>query len=130
VDNESSPCGCPPAPAPAGLSLADAALKAGSPKQSAEAQHPFPAAISNGLAPPASVPQTPPGVVHAQVATTLSYEANTNAAEAANSPEPPSTTVLATSPPGADTATPPTPQHSRSVVHWIGHFFGKLFGRG
>jgi hypothetical protein len=133
VDNESSPCGCPPAPAPAGLSLADAALKAGSPKQSAEAQHPFPAAISNGLAPPASVPQTPPGVVHAQVATTLSYEANTNAAEAANSPEPPSNpspTVLANSPPAADTATPPAPQHSRSVVHWIGHFFGKLFGRG
>jgi hypothetical protein len=124
VDNESSPCGCPPAPAP-GLSLADAALKAGSTKQAAEAQHPFPAAISNGLAPVAPVPQAPPGVVHAQVATTLSYDANGNGA----SPQPPSEPVEANAPaPTAPTA--PAPQHHSGVGHWIGHFFKRLFGHG
>jgi hypothetical protein len=132
VDNESSPCGCPPAPAP-GLSLADAALKAGSTKQAAEAQHPFPAAISNGLAPAASVPQAPQNVVHAQVATTLSYDANGNAA----SPQPPSEPAE-TNAPGAVSASAstsaaephPAPQHHSDVAHWIGHFFKRLFGRG
>lgn len=131
VDNESSPCGCPPPPAP-GLSLADAALKAGTTKQAAEAQHPFPAAISNGLAPAAAVPQAPPGVVHAQVATTLSYDANGNAA----SPPPPSEPTEANAPavgtasPSATTEPSPTPQHHSDVGHWIGHFFKRLFGRG
>lgn len=131
VDNESSPCGCPPAPAP-GLSLADAALKAGSTKKTVEAQHPFPAAISNGLAPAAAVPQAPEGVVHAQVATTLSYDANgSNAA----SPQPPSEPVATNAPatvqaaPSA-AAEPPASQHHSGVGHWIGHFFKRLFGRG
>ncbi len=133
VDNESSPCGCPPAPAP-GLSLADAAVKAGGTKQTVEAQHPFPAAISNGLAPVASVPQAPEGVVHAQVATTLSYDANGNAAspplpsEAAEANTPATGSV---SPSAAATeSSAPTPQHHSDVGHWIGHFFKRLFGRG
>ncbi len=132
VDNESSPCGCPPAPATPGISLADAALAAGSPKQAAEAQHPFPAAISNGLAPAASVPQTPVGVVHAQVATTLSYDANGNAASPPPS-EPAATNAPATvsASPSATTAPqPPAPQHHSDVGHWIGRFFKRLFGRG
>jgi hypothetical protein len=133
VDNESSPCGCPPSPTAPGISLADAALTAGSPKQEAEAQHPFPAAISNGLAPPASVPQAPAGVVHAQVATTLSYDANGNGennAPSASAPgSSPATVVPAPQPPVAQ---PPTaaPQHHSDVGHWIGHFFKRLFGRG
>ena len=125
VDNETSPCGCPPAPAP-GLSLADAAIKAGTTKQAVEAQHPFPAAISNGLAPTAAVPQAPQGVVHAQVATTLSYDANGNAAS-----PPPSAPAEANAPATAQTAAPaPAPQHHSDVGHWIGHFFKRLFGRG
>jgi len=125
VDNESSPCGCPPAPAP-GLSLADAAIKVGTTKQAVEAQHPFPAAISNGLAPTAAVPQAPQGVVHAQVATTLSYDANGNAAS-----PPPSAPAEANAPATAQTAPPaPAPQHHSDVGHWIGHFFKRLFGRG
>lgn len=131
VDNESSPCGCPPAPAP-GLSLADAALKAGSTKQAVAAQHPFPAAISNGLAPPAAVPQAPEGVVHAQVATTLSYDANGNAAAPQPSaPVETSAPAAVTTPPSATSAPPPpAPEHHSDVAHWIGHFFKRLFGHG
>jgi hypothetical protein len=128
VDNESSPCGCPPAPAP-GMSLADAALKGGSTKKAVEAQHPFPAAISNGLAPAAPVPQAPEGVVHAQVATTLSYDANGNA----TAPPPPSAPAETEAPATVSTtssaATAP-PEHHSDVGHWIGHFFKRLFGRG
>lgn len=132
VDNESSPCGCPPASVP-GLSLADAALKAGSTKQAAEAQHPFPVAISNGLAPAASVPQTPEGVVHAQVATTLNYDANGSNAAAPQPPtEPAEADAPATVQAAQATAEPPAPapQHHSGVGHWIGHLFKRLFGRG
>lgn len=133
VDNESSPCGCPPAPAP-GLSLADAAIKAGTTKQAVEAQHPFPAAISNGLAPASPVPQTPEGVVHAQVATTLNYDANGNSAAAPQPPIEPAETstseAVQTGPPAAPEPPAPTPQHHSDVAHWIGHFFKRLFGRG
>lgn len=133
VDNESSPCGCPPAPAP-GLSLADAALRAGSTKQAAEAQHPFPVAISNGLAPAAAVPQAPEGVVHAQVATTLSYDANGNSAATPQPPSEPTETnapaIVQASPPAPVTPPTPAPRHHSDVGHWIGHLFKRLFGRG
>jgi hypothetical protein len=133
VDNESSPCGCPPAPA-LGLSLADAALKAGSTKQAVAAQHPFPAAVSNGLAPVAAVPQAPEGVVHAQVATTLNYDANGNNSTAPQPPSEPAETNAPTtvqpSPPAAVEPPAPAPQHHSDVGHWIGHFFKRLFGRG
>lgn len=158
VDNESSPCGCPAAPV---VSVADAGVTSAHPatpgssvgtaERSAEEQHPFPAAVSDGLAPAAAPPQAPSGVVHAQVATTLSYDANagsgTSAASApvagavvpaASAPEAieasqatasdaersSSTTAVAQAPP------PPAPPHSGDVAHWIGHFFKRLFGRG
>jgi len=152
VDNESSPCGCPAAPV---VSLADAGVTSahpatpGSAAGSAAEQHPFPAAVSDGLAPAAAPPQAPSGVVHAQVATTLSYDANAGsgtpaasgpAAEtaipAASAPEgieasqatasEPSSTTTAV----AQTPPPPAPPHSGDVAHWIGHFFKRLFGRG
>jgi hypothetical protein len=132
VDNESSSCGCPPAPTP-GLSLADAALKAGSTKQAAEAQHPFPAAVSNGLAPVAAVPQAPEGVVHAQVATTLNYDANGNNSPAPQPPSEPAEANAATVQPASPAVVEPqapAPQHHSDVGHWIGHFFKRLFGRG
>ena len=76
VDNESSPCGCPPMPV---VSVADAwyefiapaAVGSAVAAKSAAEQHPFPAAVSAGLAPTAAVPQAPPGVTHTQVATSL-----------------------------------------------------------
>jgi hypothetical protein len=133
VDNESSPCGCPPALTVPGISLADAALAASSPKQTAEAQHPFPAAISNGLAPAASVPQAPSGVVHAQVATTLSYDANGEGESNAPSVSAPGSspaTMVPTPQPPVDQPPTAAPQHPSDVGHWIGHFFKRLFGRG
>jgi hypothetical protein len=156
VDNESSPCGCPAAAA-AGISLADAAITsatsaaaAGKPVEGkpVEEEHPFPAAVSAGLAPAPAVPKAPAGVVHAQVATTLSYDAaaangaapasapanapETIVPEAAQSPQPATHPATSQSPDAA--ATPPAGSsaapHSSDVAHWIGHFFKRLFGRG
>lgn len=92
VDRESTPCGCPESK---GATVADALLasstgpssapKADAPPptpstsagsisatQAAE-QHPFPAAISEGLAPVEPVPQVAQGEVHTQVTESLAY---------------------------------------------------------
>jgi hypothetical protein len=96
VDHESSPCGCPDE---RGMSMADALLapgggggaKAAGPPPASQAdlqaaeqsaaraavqaanQHPFPAAISEGLAPAPPAAQAAPGVVQAQVSDGLRY---------------------------------------------------------
>src|SRR5277367_5045816 len=76
VDHESSSCGCPPEQAPT-MTVADALLSGGAggsgdaTKTAAEA-HPFPAAVSAGLAPVATPPQAPAGALHEQVSATLS----------------------------------------------------------
>lgn len=141
VDNESSPCGCPSTP---GVSLADAAIASATPgskpaNKSAEAQHPFPAAVSAGLTPPPAVPQAPPGAVHAQVATTLSYDATVPSTAAINAPETAAPDAAGGSHPTAPAAqpsnpataqTPPPTAPSSDVAHWIGRFFKRLFGRG
>src|SRR5579862_2901299 len=70
VDHESSACGCPTEPV---VSVADAGVTSATPAapgsplaaKSAADQHPFPAAVSAGLAPPPPVPQAPAGTVHA-----------------------------------------------------------------
>jgi hypothetical protein len=88
VDNESSPCGCPPPPV---VSVADAGVTSATPAQAggavaaktAEEQHPFPAAVSAELAPPSAIPQAAPGVEHAQVAAALRYDATAPAQGAA-----------------------------------------------
>ncbi len=158
VDHESSACGCPPEPV---VSVADAGVTGGTPAvpgsavaaPSAEEQHPFPAAVSAGLAPAASVPQAPAGVVHAQVSTTLSYgagndgNANTGGAggsgsgagdgASAKTPAAAPTGGAATASPNSGQAAgtaqapppPPAPPAS-SIAHSIGHFFKRLFGKG
>ena len=91
VDDETSPCGCPPPPV---LSASNSGIStdvtraarpgarvADDPDEvrahnRAEVQHPFPAAESQGLTlsgAPAYVPQSPPREPHAQVAATLSF---------------------------------------------------------
>ncbi len=153
VDHESSACGCPPEPA---ISVADAGATGGTPAapgspvaaKSAEEQHPFPAAVSAGLAPASSVPQAPAGVVHAQVSTTLSYGASdgtsTNASAAGDagsdtgSSAKTAAAAPATAPATADSAQtvgtaqapppPPAPPAS-NIFHSIGHFFKHLFGK-
>ena len=153
-------------PDPATLSIADAALAptdttATAAKQTeadSEAQHPFPAAVSQGLAPPTpEPPASQPGEIHQQVAATLSYGANagpdstapapssTPAASAAATSSTPNTAaasptaiahpqsgVQPVSPPPAVTSEvppPTTPSSSDDLVHRIGHFFKRLFGK-
>lgn len=140
VDHESSPCGCPPEPV---MTVADALLNpvaAGNEEtaKTAEEEHPFPAAVSEGLAPVAAVPQTPPGEVHAQVSATLN---SGGAADSTTEPGPGVASVGAagTGPatvPGTATgaaanplpaAQPAAPK--RDVLHVIGRFFRRLVGR-
>lgn len=128
VDHETTPCGCPETTP--GMSLAEALLAPGAggsaPKPGvaeANAQNPFPAAQSEGLAPTPAVPQAPQGEVHTQVATNLAYDGaqprGAGAAAEAGAP--------AAAPVEAAPAAPEPAQH-RDVVHAIGHFFRKLFG--
>jgi hypothetical protein len=164
VDHESSSCGCPPE---ATMSVADALLHpAGSGnaaagdaatvvKPAAE-QHPFPAAVSAGLAPPSAVPPAPAGAPHTQVSAALSSNEGADSlapkatekvpaeAPAANTAttgapaSPPATTtsatgasapVAATTPAGvAASQAPPEPKHD--LVHVVGRFFKRLFGGG
>jgi hypothetical protein len=159
VDNERESCGCPPVPV---VSVADAGVKGETPAapgstipaKTAAEQHPFPAAVSAGLAPTSGPPQAPAGPVHAQVSTTLSYGEETAAANAGednrsnssahaaaasetSAPVPNtaarSTTTSAPAP--ASTATvgaeapPPAPAPPPGdVFHALGRFFKKLFG--
>jgi hypothetical protein len=158
VDHEPSPCGCPPEPA---VSVADSGVASSNPAAPGAAvspngagdQHPFPAAVSEGLAPPSGVPQAPPGVVHAQVSTTMAYDANepappkTAAASASNTGAPATSSTTpassATTPAPATTGTPaPQPTTTAqapppppapgpgNVFRSIGHFFKHLFGGG
>jgi len=126
VDHETSPCGCPDN----GMSVADALLApgvapgAGEKDASAAAQvsaaHPFPAAVSEGLAPAAEVPQAPPGVAHTQVSDALVYNApSTEQAGAAAGAATPATP-----------AAPAQPKPRKDVVHVVGRFFRRIFGRG
>ena len=157
VDHESSACGCPPEPV---VSVADAGVTSANPAAAGSAvgdkpaaeQHPFPSAVSAGLTPPTAVPQAPAGVVHAQVSSTLSYnssgpvgadsvtggEAKGDAANEASggstaSPSSlPEATPAAASPAVATAQAPPPPAAppASDIVHSIGRFFKRLFGRG
>jgi hypothetical protein len=125
VDKETVPCGCPPAEK--GVSLADAALAGGAHKgpvtpQQAAAAHPFPAAVSEGLASPPPPPAEAPGVTHVQVATTLEYDPN--AAKPAES------TDAGATQDGASAAQPVAAKKSSGgPLGAIGRFFKRLFVR-
>lgn len=138
VDHETSPCGCPqvvatPAQVAAGTSDAAAALTAEqrakmTPQQIAAAEHPFPEAQSQGLAPtPMHPAPPPPGQTQTQIAETLVY-GHKPAAEAA-----PAATAAAGSPSGTGTDNappPPAPPKPHDVFHAIGRFFHRLFHPG
>jgi hypothetical protein len=98
----------------------------------AAALHPFPTAISEGLAPPAEAPPSAPGAPPVQVAEALRY----------NAPVTPTTSTPANTPaaapvsrskkdakakPDQTAATQPTPP-ANDLVHVIGRFFKRLFG--
>ena len=129
-------------PAGAGNSTAgDAATAA---KSTAE-EHPFPAAVSAGLAPPPAVPQAVAGAAHTQVSAALSSNegADSLAVPKATEKAPesvPATPAAASSPvaaAGAVTtsgATAPAvqapPEAKHDLVHVIGRFFKHIFGGG
>jgi hypothetical protein len=140
VDHESSSCGCPPEqtmsvadallhPAGAGNSAAGDAAAA---KPAAE-EHPFPAAVSAGLAPEAAVPQAPAGAAHTQVSATLSSNEGTDSLTGPKTTEkaPASASAPAAVAAPASVAAPqaaPEPKHD--LVHSIGRFFKHIFGGG
>ncbi len=69
VDNERSPCGCPAGAGPEQMA-ADASAA-----EKAAAEHPFPAAASEGLAATEPAANSPVGEKETQVSTSLSYKA-------------------------------------------------------
>jgi hypothetical protein len=120
VDHETIPCGCPDA---ATGSIADALLAGGSgstKNPAPQEAHPFPAAVSEGLAPVPEVPQAPPGQVHAQITDSLSYSAPTAAPAPATAPTPADAMPSPTARPAAG------PKHG--LFRAVGHFFRRLFG--
>ena len=146
VDNEPEPCGCPVAPV---VSVASAGVpsngKIAQPGEAvADSATAFPLAESEGLAPPPGPPTQPVvaiGQRHVEVATTLDYSGKdnrvtspvTDGATAASSPAAiPAATANAASANTAATAqaTPPQRKPSRGLLHHIGHFFKKIFGKG
>jgi hypothetical protein len=153
VDHESSSCGCPP---DATMSVADALLHpagsgnstagdAATTAKPAAEEHPFPAAVSAGLAPPPPVPQAAAGAAHTQVSAALSSNegADSLAVPKTNEKTPesvPATPAVPSSPvkPAGGVTTsaatapasqaPPEPKHD--LVHAIGRFFKHIFGAG
>jgi hypothetical protein len=134
VDHESSSCGCPPEQTT--MSVADALLHPVAPGDSATVekpaaeQHPFPAAVSAGLAPPSAVPQAPSGAAHTQVSAALS-----SGGDADSLAEPPGATgKAATSAPAPSVApqvaAPQVAPPKHVLAHAIGRFFKHLFGGG
>lgn len=146
VDHETEPCGCPDEP---GATVAEALLAPGGQKPgkapAAADQHPFPAAISEGLAPGAS-PQSEADPAQPQVTTALRYNAaddtgGGNGAAKAGAPAAPVVT-MATVPSSSQPASlgvvqaaaeeagskPANKPANHSLVHAIGHFFRYLFG--
>jgi hypothetical protein len=85
----------------------------------ANVAHPFPAAVSEGLAPAAEVPQAPVGQVHTQMSDTLSY--NAVPAEAQSAAAVPAAPVAAA-------VEPEQKKPQKDLAHVVGRFFRRLFG--
>ena len=123
VDRETSSCGCPE-PAPAPILTANA-----TPAEKAAVQNPFPAAVSQGLAPaqPPTNNSSPAGEKHTQISATLisgSDQPDSTAVPPPANPTPAAATTVATTQP------PPSPPGAHDLAHAIGHFFHKLFHPG
>jgi len=128
VDRESTPCGCPPAIQP-GVSIAEALLASHGTMTPAAAKsvHPFPAAVSSGLAEPAPRPAEASGT-HVQVATTLSYDPSASHAAPPDSDDEPAADVPA---PAAQPVVLPAESQARKkgAFRAIGRFFKRVFVR-
>lgn len=115
VDNESSPCGCPPV-------LGDTLIGSKGKVSSKELEHPFPLAVSEGLAKPPSPPPSKPGETQTQITMPMTYSGD---APAASTPAPVSTA-------GSNAESAPLPvaksKPKRGLFGSIGHFFKRIFG--
>jgi hypothetical protein len=111
VDNERSPCGCPDASGPVKLA------KNASAAEKAAAAHPFPAAVSEGLAAPEVVNNDAPvGEKQTQISTTFTYGPGQG---------PPPSTIETPVASGADGGV-----EKHSFGYKFKHFFYKLFHPG
>jgi hypothetical protein len=99
---------------------------ANSPAQQATEQHPFPTAVSEGLAPAPEVPPVPAGEVHTQVSDSLSYTAAASADQASTNTQAGPTPTTPPPPP----TTAPKPAQSHNLFRVVGRFFHRLFGSG
>ncbi len=128
VDHESSACGCPPEPA---MTVADALIGPAAPgaaEKTAAEQHPFPAAVSAGLA-PATVPQSSAGTVHTQVAAALSSSGGADSLAEPTTKNAAAGDAKNTA--GAQVAPTPVPaKSSKNPFRAVGHFFRRIFGGG
>ena len=117
VDNERSPCGCP------GSDKPERVAENASGATKAAAEHPFPAAESEGLAPTEPAGNSPAGETQTQVSTTLTYGAGQGTPPSAvESPEQIEADGL---------ETPVTaPVVKRSFGYKFRHFFYRLFHSG
>jgi hypothetical protein len=143
VDHEPEPCGCPKTP-PVNVAAAP-----GGPS-STPADTAFPVAQSEGLAAPPTphpTPVVPPGEPHVQVTVPLTYDGNKppaptpappapapvpapTAPPPTPAPEAAPTPVVASAPEVAPPAPAPTPPPAQGgLLHRIGHFFSKIFGK-
>ncbi|MDP9049599.1 MAG: nuclease [Acidobacteriota bacterium] len=129
----------PPTPAPQPdaqdeLQSAERAAAAAA-VRAAEAKHPFPAAISEGLAEPAEAVPSAPGAPRAQITDSLSYNAAASAANpaaAAKGKKAAKGKAATPAPPpvaAKPTASPkPKAEQPNDLVHVVGRFFRRLFG--
>jgi hypothetical protein len=135
VDHESSSCGCPPEPTT--MTVADALVSGGTgalgdaSKTTADA-HPFPAAVSAGLAPVAAPPRAPSGTLHEQVSATLSSSGGSDSLSepAGGTAAKADATTTANTTQGTAAATPAATPQKRGFGHAIGRFFKHIFGGG
>ena len=122
VDNERSPCGCPPA-APAPSQLASNVSDA----QRAAAEHPFPEAASQGLT---TSPETPPPMPTSggvRSSTDFRINAGDTTGVALTTTAPPAAAPAPAPAPQDSTEPPPSPPGAHDLAHAIGHFFHALF---
>jgi hypothetical protein len=111
VDKERSPCGCP---------AAEPVAVAGT----AAAAHPFPEAVSAGLAAPAVVNNVAPaGETHAQITSVISNTSDVGAPVVAPPVASPQAAVSSTEP-------PKTPPGVHDIASAIGRLFHRLFRGG
>jgi hypothetical protein len=128
VDHESSSCGCPPEQT---MSVADALVSSpggGAAEKTAAEQHPFPAAVSAGLA-PATVPPASAGATHTQVTAALNSGegGDTLAAMKASSDAADAKSAAANT---TAQTTPVPAKSSKNPFRAVGRFFKHIFGGG